>query len=114
MGYIVAQSVGKPEDLDRLLETMSTIADDLSKNGATADELDRALKPALGILEKSLRDNNYWLNTVMSQSQTDPIRLDLARNRDADYRSITLEEINALAKKHLPSANALEVRILPK
>jgi zinc protease len=114
MGYIVAQSVGKPEDLERLLETMSTIADDLSKKGATADELDRALKPALGILDKSLRDNNYWLSTVMSQSQADPMRLDLARNREADYRSITLEEINALAKKYLPRDNALEVKILPK
>jgi predicted Zn-dependent peptidase len=93
---------------------MSTIADDLSKKGATADELDRALKPALGILDKSLRDNNYWLSTVMSQSQADPMRLDLARNREADYRSITLEEINALAKKYLPRDNALEVKILPK
>jgi zinc protease len=114
MGYIAAQSVGKPEDLDRLLETMRKLADDLAKNGATADELDRALKPVLGILEKSLRDNGYWLDTVMSQSQADPKRLDLARNRDADYRSITLEEINALAKKYLPRDNALEVKILPK
>ena len=114
MGYIAAQSVGKPEDLDRLLETKRKLADDLAKNGATADELDRALKPVLGILEKSLRENGYWLNTVMSQSQADPKRLDLARNRDADYRSITLEEINALAKKYLPRDNALEVKILPK
>ena len=114
MGYIAAQSVGKPEDLDRFLETMRKLADDLAKNGATADELDRALKPVLGIIEKSLRDNGYWLNTVMSQSQSDPKRLDLARNRDADYRSITLEEINALAKKYLPRDNALEVKILPK
>jgi predicted Zn-dependent peptidase len=50
----------------------------------------------------------------MSQSQSDPKRLDLARNRDADYRSITLEEINALAKKYLSRDNALEVKILPK
>ena len=114
MGYIAAQSIGKPEDLDLFLETMRTIADDLAKNGATADELDRALKPALGILDKSLRDNNYWLNTVMSQSQADPIRLELARNREVDYRSITLEEINALAKKHLPHDNTLKVKILPK
>lgn len=114
MGYIAAQSVGKPEDLDRLLETMRNLADDLSKNGATADELDRALKPILGMLDKSLRDNNYWLTTVMSQSQSDPKRLELARNRDADYRSITLEEINALAKKHLSRNKTLEVKIQPK
>ncbi|MEY5019755.1 MAG: hypothetical protein RLZ22_843 [Verrucomicrobiota bacterium] len=114
MGYIAAQSVGTPEDLEKLLENMRELANDLAQNGATADELDRALKPMLGMLDKSLRDNNYWLSTVMSQSQSDPKRLDLARNREADYRSITLEEINALAKKHLARDKALQVKILPK
>jgi len=81
--------------------------------GATADELDRALKPLIGQLEKSTRDNAYWLTTVMSQSQQDPARLDLARGRDADYRSITLPEINSLAKKYLSAENSLLISIKP-
>jgi zinc protease len=113
VGYLIGQSIGKPEDLDLLLKTMRDLADELSNNGATADELDRALKPTLGQLEKSLRDNTYWLNTVLSQSQSDPKRLELARTRDADYRSITLEEINALAKKYLKAENAMLVSIKP-
>lgn len=113
VGYVIAQSVGKPEDLDLLLKTMRELADQLADEGASDDELDRALKPTLGQLEKSLRDNGYWLATVMSQSQSDPKRLDLARGRDADYRSITLAEINALAKKYLKSENALLVSIKP-
>lgn len=114
MGYILSQSIGKPEDLEKLLNTMRDLADNLATGGATADELDRALKPTLGMLEKSLRDNNYWLSTVMSQSQADPKRLDLARTRDADYKSITLTEVNALAKKYLAAENALLVTIKPK
>jgi zinc protease len=114
MGYILSESIGKPEDLDKLLNTMREQADNLATKGATADELDRALKPTLGMLEKSLRDNNYWLGTVMSQCQSDPKRLELARTRDADYKSITLAEINALAKKHLAAENALLVTIKPK
>ena len=113
VGYIIGQSVGKPEDLDLLLKTMRDLADNFANTGATADELDRALKPTLGQLDKSLRDNSYWLNTVMSQTQSDPKRLDLARGRDADYRSITLAEINALAKKYLKAENALLVSIKP-
>lgn len=113
VGYLIGQSVGKPEDLELLLKTMRELADELSNTGATADELDRALKPTLGQLEKSLRDNSYWLNTVMSQSQSDPKRLELARGRDADYRSINLAEINALAKKYLKAENALLVSIKP-
>ena len=113
VGYILGQSVGKPEDLDLLLKTMRDLANEFATHGATADELDRALKPTLGQLDKSLRDNSYWLNTVMSQSQQEPKRLELARTRDADYRSINLAEINALAKKYLAAGNALLVSIKP-
>ena len=113
VGYIIGESIGKPEDLELLLKTMRDLADSFANTGATDDELDRALKPTLGQLEKSLRDNSYWLTTVMSQSQSDPKRLDLARGRDADYRSITLKEINALAKKYLKAENALLVAIKP-
>ena len=112
-GYIIGESVGKPADLELLLKTMRDLADTLATTGATADELDRALKPVLGQLDKSLRDNSYWLATVMSQSQSDPKRLELARGRDADYRSIILAEINALAKKYLVGGNALLVSIKP-
>lgn len=113
-GYLIGQSIGKPEDLPLLLNTMSTIANDLAEKGATQDELDRSLAPILSSLEKSLRDNSYWLSTVLSQSQSDPNRLDLARNRDADYRSINLTEINTLAKKYFPTSNLHQISILPK
>ena len=113
VGYILGQSVGNPEDLELLLKTMRDLADTFSTQGATADELDRALKPLIGQLEKSTRDNAYWLTTVMSQSQQDPARLDLARGRDADYRSITLPEINSLAKKYLSAENSLLISIKP-
>ncbi len=114
MGYVIGQSVGKPEDVEKLLTTMRDLGEKLATTGASADELDRALKPTLGQLEKTLRDNKYWLGTVMSQSQSDPNRLDLARTRDADYRSINLTEINALAKKYLSAGNSLTVAIKPK
>ena len=112
-GYLMGQSMAQPDDLDTLLETMVALADDLATNGADQDELDRALNPLLGQLEQSLRDNGYWLGTVMSRSQFEPQRLDLARNRDEDYASITLDEINGLAAAHLGRDHALQVRIRP-
>ena len=113
-GYLIGQSIGKPADIPLLLKTMDTIAADLAEKGATQDELDRALAPTLSQLEKTLRDNSYWLSTVLSQSQAEPSRLDLARKRDADYRSITLKEINELAKRYFSSKNIHKVSILPK
>jgi zinc protease len=113
-GYLIGQSIGKPADIPLLLTTMETIAKELSQKGATQDELDRALAPTLSNLEKTLRDNSYWLSTVLSQSQADPEKLALARSRDNDYRSITLKEINALAKKYYAPKNLHKISILPK
>ncbi len=113
-GYLISQSVGKPEDLDLLINTMRDLGDKLAQNGASQDELDRSLKPILGMLSKAHRDNGYWLNTVMSESQANPDRLDLARNRDEDYASINLTEINKLAKKYLPAQNTLAVSVKPE
>lgn len=113
VGYIIGESLGKPEDLGLLTKTMRDLGEKFAKEGANPDELDRALKPTIGELEKSHRDNTYWLTTVMSQSQADPKRLDLARERDADYHSITLQEINTLAKKYLSADNSLSISIKP-
>jgi zinc protease len=113
-GYLIGESIGKPEDIPLLLKTMSDISSELAKKGAKQDELDRSLAPIISSLEKYQRDNSYWLSTVLSQSQSDPKRLDLARERDNDYRSIKLNEINALAKKYFPTSNLHKVSILPK
>lgn len=112
-GYLIAQAICKPDDVPRLLETMQTIGSEIAENGASQDELDRALAPTLTSLEKSLRDNNYWLSTVLSGSQNNPERLEYARTRDEDYRSIKLETINDLAAKYYQPSNLLRISTLP-
>jgi zinc protease len=113
-GFVLGQAVGKAPDVPLLLKTMRELADQLATAGVSADDLDRALKPTLSQIEKAKRDNKYWLGTVMAQCQLDPQRLDLIRGRDADLKSITVAEINALAKKYLKAENALLVGIKPK
>jgi zinc protease len=113
-GFLSAASIGKPEDLEKLTTAALTIGEELANKGATADELDRALKPTLAAMDKTLRDNSYWLGTVMQRCQEKPETLELARNRQADYESITLEEINQLAKQYLKKDNALIVTIQSK
>jgi cobalamin biosynthesis protein CbiG len=51
------------------------------------------------------------LQTVLSSCQEKPEVLDLARDRSKDYASITLEEINALAKKYLVNEGTFSVTI---
>jgi zinc protease len=113
-GFVLGQSICKPADIPLLLSTMRELAEKLATAGVTADDLDRALKPTFSQLKQSLRDNKYWLNTAISQCQSDPKRLDLVRGRDADYASITVKEINALAKKFLSPDKALLIGVKPK
>ncbi|MFC4993194.1 M16 family metallopeptidase [Rubritalea tangerina] len=113
-GMLMAYSPGKPANTTKVGDIIIKLAHTLAQEGATQDELDRVLKPRLGLLEKSLRQNSYWLGTVMDQSQTYPDKIEAARTRDADYANVTLEEINALAKKWCLKSNSARIAISPK
>lgn len=110
-GYLMSESVSKPEDAKRLTDVAATIAAELATKGTDEDELDRARKPIVAQIEKSKRDNSYWLQTVLSQSQELPERLDLIRGRDADVAGITPKELSEIAKKYLGEKNALKIQL---
>lgn len=113
-GFLMGQSVGKPEDVEKLGTLMREIADKLAQEGANEDELERARKPLLSQLDATLRDNGYWLGTVLGQCQEDPDRIALARERMEDYQSITLREINAKAAEYFKAGNASIIAIKPR
>ena len=112
-GSIMAYSPGNPANTEKVGNIIIRLADALAKEGATQDELDRSLKPKLGLLEKSLRQNSYWLNTVLDRSQAYPDKIEASRTRDADYASMTLAEINSLAKKFCVKENSARISISP-
>ncbi|MGJ8677007.1 MAG: M16 family metallopeptidase [Akkermansiaceae bacterium] len=114
LGFIIAVSPGKPEQAEPIGKLILDIAEELAKQGATQDELDRALAPTLSSLQQTLRQNDYWLHTVISRSQEQPYRLDWARNRDTDYASIQLDEVNTLAQTYLRKDNAFRFEIIPE
>ncbi|MGJ8671533.1 M16 family metallopeptidase [Rubritalea sp.] len=112
-GMIMAYSPGNPSNTEKVGKIIIELADELAKNGATQDELDRTLTPRLGLLEKSLRLNTYWLSTVLDRCQQYPDKLEAARTRDEDYAEISLEEINKLSRKFLSKENSAQVTITP-
>lgn len=113
-GFVIALSTCKPDDAARLAEISRNIGAKLASDGASEDELDRALTPVLTDVEKSLRDNSYWLGSVLCGSTADDNKLELARDRVDDIRSITLKEINAIAAEYLTSDRAIEIEIRPR
>lgn len=114
MGILQAMAQVKPEETKKYGDLMIALADKMSTDGVTKDELERSLKPIQSGLKESLRDNGYWLSTVLGTSQEQPYKLDWARARDADYGNVTVEELNALAKKYLKKDNALLYEIVPE
>lgn len=113
-GYLITLITSTSESVPQLTEVSVNLAETLAKEGASEDELERARKPLLADLEKTLRDNGYWLNNVLSGSHADPNRLELCRNRQADVESITIDELNKLAAEYLVPTNALQIVMLPE
>ena len=110
-GQTFAMMITEPKHADKLGPIVRDLADKLAKEGATADELDRARKPLLTALEEQRRNNTYWLSTVVAASQSQPQRLDWSRSMVEDFTSATLADLNALAKQYLKADRCTITRI---
>ncbi|MBI5771747.1 MAG: insulinase family protein [Verrucomicrobia bacterium] len=113
-GYILTHVEIEPAQAAKVADLLFAIGDDLAQNGVSDDELKRAREPILKSMEQSLRDNGYWLGSVLARAQEKPEVLDWSRTRLADVNSITAAELSALAKKYLGRPHASKVVILPK
>lgn len=113
-GLLYAVSIVDPAKAEQITNATLGIADDLVKNGVTADELERAKKPILTALRESARTNPYWLNAVLANAQELPQRLDWCRSRYSDNESITAAELNELAKKYLPTSRTYRITVAPE
>jgi len=103
-----------PDKADQIVTATLAIADDLIKNGVTADELERAKKPVLTALRESARTNAYWLGAVLGSAQEYPQRLDWCRSRYSDNEAITVAELNELAKQYLSPSQAFRIVVVPE
>ena len=78
-----------------------------------ADEVKRAVKPTVTMLEEYLRSNEYWLGTVLMGSTEHPQRLDWADSILEDYSAITPDDVNRAAKEYMNPGDALTIMIQP-
>jgi len=113
-GYLFGLVEAAPDQAAKVAQVIKDIGESLAKDGVTEDELDRAKKPLITMIEEYRRDNTYWMSSVAMRSQEEPERLEWSRTFIPDYKSITVEEMNELAATYLKPENALQVLILPK
>ncbi len=112
-GWLLTQITIEPPRAAEIEEAVLAIAADLHDHGVTDDELERARRPILNSLEESARTNGYWLGSVLASAQEQPQRLDWARSRPTDFATITVDELNALAKQYLSPDRAFRFTIEP-
>lgn len=112
-GYLMAMIEAAPDQASKITKLVAEIGQQLAQNGVTQDELDRARKPLVIMIEEYRRTNRYWLQSVLGRSQEQPERLDWARSFVGDYQEMTKSELDALAKAYLASSAALPVVIVP-
>ncbi|MCB1203810.1 MAG: insulinase family protein [Verrucomicrobiae bacterium] len=114
-GYLFASVTVDPPQAEKVNGVIADIAKDLATGTSiTEDELERAKKPQVVSIEEMRRTNRYWMSSVLEASQEYPARLEWSRSFVDDYKNITIEEINALAKEYLRDDTRVSVVIKPK
>lgn len=95
---ITTVSAGVIGNRVRVNSAMELILNDLGKGNITQEDLDCALKPYIARTHKGLRTTEYW-ESALARLQSDPRQLPLIRDLVEDVQSITLEEIQQLARE---------------
>ncbi len=110
-GYISARAETAPDKLDAFFEAVDKIAADLRDTPITEDELNRARRPAVEQLKKSMADNGYWLGQLQD-AQKDPASLEQVRNHVATLEAVTAAELQALARQYLRPDRAWRAEVI--
>ena len=110
-GYLTAAAVVAPDKANEVEKAFLDASAELRDKPVSEDLLSRARNPDLEKIDRSLRDNGYWIS-ALSKAQSQPDRLDRIRQRKAVLQSITAADIQQLARKYLQPGRVQQVRIL--
>jgi zinc protease len=112
-GYIDAYMEAPPPKLDGFFVDLSQIAADLRATPPSADEMERAKKPAIEALEKATATNEYWLEGLAGAA-ADPRRLDILRSAEAGLERVSADDVRKAAATWLRDDTAWKLEIKPK
>ena len=110
-GYLMASAVVAPDKTDEVEEAIAAAAAELRSKPVDADLLARARAPALESIDRSRRENGFWIGTL-AKAQTAPERLDRIRNQRALIEAVTAADMQKLANQYLTPATLQRVRIV--
>ncbi len=112
-GYLAVSATTEPKLVDVIFAGIDRIAQSLVANPISDDLLKRARAPMLERLDRSQRENGFWIG-VVDEAQTMPKDLETVRQSKAVLSGFTVKELQTEAKLWLKPGSALRVRVIPK
>ena len=95
--YIICTSAGVKGNRAKVSAAMDSICSGIGQGQISQEAFDCAIRPYISTLEKLLITPNFW-NDAVKDLQSNPERVELVRDLLQDARSITLSELQELAK----------------
>lgn len=110
-GVFEVSSVIAPDDFAKVEAAIVEIARELRDKPVDADIFARAKNPIMESIDRSLRDNGYWMAYV-SEAQGRADRIQRVRDRRAMYDAITPDDIQKLAQTYLIDGQMRVLKII--
>lgn len=100
------------EKADKLKTIVYEEIENMVKNGPSEENLNKAKENFLKNRENNLKENNFWLSSIVSNLQHDENTLD-NEMYESLVKSITIEKVRKAAEELLTQGNNIEVIMQP-
>lgn len=111
-GAFSISTSGDPKDLAAIETAVDQVMTDIMKAPVDGDLFERARKPVLESYADWKKRNPTWLG-IAAEAQTNPEKLNRFRQNEKTFKSITAQDLWALAKQYLGKPAQFTFRALP-
>ena len=103
-----------PDNAEALSRALFAVIDSVQKTPPSQTDVDKVKEQMLRVHETELKQNAYWISTIMSRDQNgDDIAGVLARY-DSMIKGLTAAQIQQAAKRYFNTKNYVRIVLLPE
>ena len=103
-----------PDKADLLWKTVQAVIDTVTKNGATAAELQKVREQQTRTQEVSLKENNYWVGNIAARTENGEDPRGLVTYTKDFIEKLTSEQIRDAARRYLNMSRYARFVLLPE
>jgi zinc protease len=113
--YVVTVRYGSsPENVEQLTNAVMSLVDSLQRTPASASDLERVKEQILRTREVQLKENSYWLSSIVTREQAGEELGGMLAPYDDAVKKLTAAQLQAAAKQYLDKKNYARFVLLPE